>query len=89
MKKLSDSGPKNAELQFNQKSLESEPDLGNNGFGSLVQPRGSGNDMNFWFGEQNQADMQPRGSGNDRHFKNMLASPNEPKEELIEPAVAS
>ena len=79
LKRLTEDEPDKALEELSVPQAVLSPD--HSGLGLADQPRGSGNDMNFWFGEQ-QAAAQARGSGNDPRFRNLLR----PQKENNEPA---
>lgn len=60
---------------------EATPELGDSDL--MAQPRGSGNDMQFWFTGQ-QRESQPRGSGNDPQFINTLNKQRGSKDQIIQ-----
>ena len=64
MKRLTGGGPKEPHLEEAKQADDSGP--------QMLSPRGSGNDMKFWFGDEPR--VSGRGSGNDPRFKNVLAS---------------
>lgn len=65
MKRLTGGDPKEQIHEEDKSAEDSNKQI-------LAAPRGSGNDMKFWFGDEQRFSGQTRGSGNDPKFKNML-----------------
>lgn len=68
LKKLTEDGPARGMQEIRPQQAVAVPE--NTDLDMRTQPRGSGNDMNFWFRES--ANLRARGSGNDPQFRNAL-----------------